>query len=412
MEGVEEYGYVKDGKVFRNGFSSFEDRVIGDVVDTEEAAIEYFKKRFSLVEEKLESLEEKISEANNKGSFLGQLLHLKNSLSEHDSIGDFDTALKRLTKLESELQGTITSNRAKNLEIKTALLASLKELASSKEWKSASHLVKELQTKWTKVGAVANEHKEEIEGTYQVLIQGFYDNRAAFYSDLDKMMKERDGNYQEFIQRAEGMRAITDLEKLRTEIRTQKEEWKGLGRIQQAERDKHWESFQKIIQESLDAAKKANKKVQKTDKSQNLKDRKAFIAKLLALTGDVNAGFDVDKLKLEWASLGSVSKKDIEALRPEYSRCMMILSEIKFLDGLARKKSKKGSKPEELRRLKAKLIRDLLERDKRELRTFNENLGNFSTAKGLDKIIGDKLGLQERKVEAKQFILEQLRNNK
>ena len=119
--------------------------------------------------------------------------------------------------------------------------------------------------------------------------------------------------------------------------------------------------------------------------------------------------FNVNQLKAEWTKLGSVSKKEMDAMRQEYGKLLMILSEASFVTDLARKKLKKGSKPEELIKLKVRLMRDLLERDKRELQTFNENLGNFSMAKGLDKIIGNKLELQEKKVEVKQYILEQFR---
>ncbi len=409
---MEQYGYIKDGKVFRKGFLSFEDREIGEVKKTDEEALEYFSKRFDKVHEKLAQLEDRINEATNKGSFLGQLLHLKTSLAEFDALGDYISVFMRLDILEEQLQSSINNNRVKNLEIKTALLTELKVLAASKEWKSASHLVKELQTKWRKTGAVAEEHKEEIEGTYEALIQGFYDNRAAFYSDLDKMMKDREQSFEEFLKKAEGLKSIKNLDKLRTEIRSYKEEWKTLGRIKQDVRDKHWETFQAIIQSALDVAKKESKKNKKDDHKANFKARQAFVERLSTIAQDINQNYNVDSLKSEWSSLGPVSKKDIESLRPEYGRWIMILSEAKFVDSLARKKSKKGISKEDFERVKFRVARDLLERDKRELQTFNENLGNFSTAKGLDKIIGDKLELQEKKVAAKQYVLDQLRKKK
>jgi len=406
---AQQYGYIKDGKVYRNGFLEFKDREIGQVVDTEESAMEYFEKRFSQIENQFEELSKKISETVNKGSFLGHLKHLKTHLGEFDALGDFETIFKKLANLESQLQESIGNNRVKNLEIKKALLIELKILAVSKEWKAASHLVKELQRKWAKTGMVDEKFKPEVEETYNALIQGFYDNRAEFYADLDKMMKERETFYHDFLKRAESLRSVPTLVELRAQIKELMDEWKLLGRIQKSERDKCWEAFQKIIQESLDKAKKEARKIVKKNPAESLTLRKAFLEKLTKMTEELHVPFSVDKLKSEWSKLGTVSKKDMDVLRQEYGTLLMILSEAKFVEDLARKKSKKGSKPEELKRLKVRLIRDLLERDKRELNTFNENLGNFSMAKGLDKIIGNKLELQEKKVEIKQYILDQFR---
>lgn len=406
---AQEYGYIKDGKVYRAGFLEYKDREIGKVVDSDEGAIEYFQKRFVQIEDQFESLNKKIEEAVNKGSFLGHLKHLKTSLGEFDAIGDFESISKKLIALEGQLQDSIKNNRIKNLEIKRALLIELKVLAISREWKAASHLVKELQHKWSKTGAVDEQYFGEVEEPYKALIQGFYDNRAAFYADLDKMMKEREVFYHEFLKKAESLRTIPTLETLRVEIKVLMDEWKELGRIQKAERDKCWEAFQKIIQESLEKAKKEARKTTKKNPVDSLRDRKQFLEKLNKITQELHVSFNVNQLKAEWTKLGSVSKKEMDAMRQEYGKLLMILSEASFVTDLARKKLKKGSKPEELIKLKVRLMRDLLERDKRELQTFNENLGNFSMAKGLDKIIGNKLELQEKKVEVKQYILEQFR---
>ena len=53
----------------------------------------------------------------------------------------------------------------------------------------------------------------------------------------------------------------------------------------------------------------------------------------------------------------------------------------------------------------------LLERDKRELLTFEENLGKFNMNSGLDQMLGKKLEQQKRKVSVKQAILKDLRDS-
>lgn len=405
------FGYIKEGKVYRNAFLEFEALAIGEVQETEEAAMEYFQDRFKMVEEKTLQLEKEINEAQNKGSYLGKLLNLKETFSSFEALGDFESIYRRLFLMEEQLNGYIAVNRAKNLEIKKALLEELKLAAQSSEWKSATMAVREIQNKWVRTGGVEKAMKSEVEATYEALIKAFYDRRQEFYSDLDKMQGEREELYAEFLKKAESLRSVDGLDPLRNEIRALKEEWKSLGRIRKSKRDEFWEGFQTIIQESLDAAKKKQKASRKSSSKENLQKRKDFLARLKQIAEDAEASPNVDQLKKEWSGLGSIAKKEMEALRDEYGFHLLVISERNFLNNLLERKAKKNASDKERRQLKMRLIRDLLDRDRRELNTFQENLEKFNTSSGLDKLIGGKLELQQRKVKAKQMIVDQLRKS-
>jgi len=83
-----------------------------------------------------------------------------------------------------------------------------------------------------------------------------------------------------------------------------------------------------------------------------------------------------------------------------------MLSEKQFIDSLVKKR--KGDRTD--LKLRLKISRDLLERDRREFLTFQENLGKFNMADGLDNMLTKKLKQQEQKVEVKKTILEQIKS--
>ena len=111
-----EFGYVKDGKVFLKSFRRYADRAIGEVRDTEENALNYFVKRFSVMEGKVEKLVTGIETAQNKGSYLMSLQHLKEAVLLYNALGDFDALLKKLESAEERLEELIQQNRIKNKE--------------------------------------------------------------------------------------------------------------------------------------------------------------------------------------------------------------------------------------------------------------------------------------------------------
>ncbi|MFY0593792.1 DUF349 domain-containing protein [Roseivirga sp.] len=405
------YGYIKDGKVFRKAFLDFPDLEIGEVKGSEEESLSYYEDRFELAEKQVNTVSEKISANTNKGSFLMKVLHLKETLHQFDAIGDFEKLYGQLDVLEAELNAYVEANRHKNLQIKTALLEELKTVAKSSEWKTASLGVKEIQTKWTKTGAVGVDQKEAIEGAYTELIKFFYDSRAAFYADLDKMMAEKEEDYVSFVKKAEALKKIDGLNELKTAIHTYTEEWKSLPKIKPTQHNLFWQAFQTTIKAALNNARKLDKTKKKASTKDNLRAKEALIEKLVEANRTVVPSIQLHQIQKAWKGIGPVDKKVSDAIFEQYLFLSDSISEKQFLNSLVLKKSKKDSSEDELKKLRIRLLRGLMERDINELHTFEENLGKFSMAKGLDGLLEKKLNQQKRKVEVKKGILQELKNS-
>jgi len=403
------YGYVLDGKVYRRGFMEFPDLALGEVTETEEESLNHYADRFELAEKQVEEVKNKIASNTNKGSFLVKVDRLIDSLHTFDALGDFESLYTTLYALQTELTEYVKANREKNLEIKTALLEQLKEVAESHDWKVSSAKVKEIQGKWLKTGAVDQEKREEVEGTFKALIDKFYERRSSFYADLEKMDEEKEAAFEEFLLKAEVLKSLKEIAALRKSIGAFKEEWQALGKIKPSKHNEFWQRFQAIIKSSLDEAKKLEKAKNKLSPKDNLKLKEEIIAELERANTSLVPKIDLNLIKRKWKSIGGVDKTVTQRLSDQYLRLTGMISEKRFLNTLVEKKANKGLSESDINKLRIRLLRGLLDRDNNELRTFEENLGKFNMARGLDNLLDRKLAQQKLKVEIKKDILTELK---
>lgn len=401
-----EYGYIKEGKVIRNSFLDFPERVIGEVKDSAEQATEFFNDRFKNLEKEVADLEEKVSTNSNKGSFLTKVVNLKENLAEIDALGDFENIHHRLAKMEEDLNEYIQQNRHKNLQIKTALIEELKGYADSHEWKSATAAVKEIQQKWIKTGAVEEEHREKIENEYEELTNGFFERRASFYAELDKMMEEKEEDFKDFIKAAKKKLKGLGLDELKNTQKQLMEEWKALGTIKKERHSTYWEEFQSLMNEAFQSAKK-KAKTSKSSLADNEKAKKALLNELKKINENLLPEVNLSTFRHKWKSIGFAGKDVNDQLNAEFNFQTMLISEKQFLDKLLKKRAKKGASEADKNKLRQKLIRELISRDVAELKTFEENVDKFRTAKGLDDLLENKLNQQKIKVEVKKELLKQ-----
>jgi hypothetical protein len=401
------FGYVEDGKVFRKGFAGLADKAIGEVNSTEEEALTYFTERFQKLQEEVDEIAAKINTEANKGSFLTKVEFLKDSLPVYDGIGDFEKIDAQLQQMIEGLKAYVEQNRHKNLQIKTALLEQLKPIATSHEWKTASAQVKEIQQKWIKTGAVAADKKEAIEGEFKALIDDFYKRRDEFYADLNKMMAEKESDFEDFLKVAQQKLEEKDLGKLRKVIKGLQEEWKSLGKIKPDRHSHFWNQYQEMIKKALSAAKASEKKITGANSKEQLASLKDFSKKLSVAAEKFEENKEIDLLRKEWNALQKIKIKEAVAIKRDIRFHMDVLAERNFLISLVAKKAKKDKVDF---KFYSKVCRDLLERDKRELVNFEENMAKFNMASGLDNMLTKKLRQQQQKVDVKKTILEQIKS--
>ncbi len=412
---VDEYGYVQDGKVFLKGYLSYPDRQIGEVKRTEQEALDYFKNRFTIAQNKVTQLEEEVTEAQNKGSYLTKLVQLRKKMLGFDALGDFPPLLDRLDALEDVLSGLIHTNQLKNLEIKRALIDEAAAIAGSSDWKTVADQLQEIKTKWIKTGPVDKEIEEEVENTFQSLLDGFFQRRRDFFNEQNKLITERLDQYDLLIRLAEraARQSNFDLDAAFVEVRRLNNAWKAVGEVPIKKSGKLYKNFRKwtsIVYEKYNTAKGIviQKKVDPRIEQQM---KMADEAEKLSKQADILAAAERAKVLLNsWKEIRVPFKLQDKELNERFRAACDKIFELSYLERvLARKYPafELKSRAEQLR-TKIREMEYLVRREKNDVQLAQENLDLMSRGGGEpDKMLVGKISTQKRKIAMKETILKE-----
>lgn len=417
-----QFGYVLEGKVYLKGFLDRPDREIGEVVEDDETSTNYFEERFSKIQDKVEELTKTVDTAENKGSFLMKIIHLRESLSTYNALGDFESLYKKLDELEVSLRQQIDANHERNLVQKRTLLVELKSITDAPYLQESVELVKSVQQRWVKTGKVPKTSEIEIEEEFKKLIQQFFDSRKDYTEAKKQVTEDRLAKYQNIIERAQVLVEKADYDKDLDVFKSLQKEWKEVGFVPKSSLSDIWKAFKEVGDQYFSAYKEFVKKNKKSRFKQNNESK---IAQKTALLEKAQSLLDLPiqeainqtkSLQKEWKAIGYIPK--LEKIQHEfYLACDYVFEYqylLKFVQGKDRKFAERDETEKNQRLVRG--IYTLIERDEDELRRYQENL-SFMTIRsdsnsGFDKMVDSRLGALERKIMAKKTILKKLKENK
>jgi hypothetical protein len=407
----DEYGYVKDSKVFLKGYSEYPDRQIGEVKRTEQEAIDYFKNRFSIVVNKVEQLENEIDQALNKGSYLTKLIQLQRKLRGFDALGDFVPLLQRLHDKEDYLKGLIEVNQLKNLEIKRALIEDVKVAAAIPDYTEATDQIQEIKAKWIRTGPVEKEYQEEVENTFQDILDSFFQRRRDYFDEQNRVNQARIDEYERLIKVTKTLSYSKDLDDAYNKAREVRAAWNNVGEVPPKrffKVNKAYRHFLKLFYDKYNLAKGIEPKVRVDPRI--LEQQKLLQeAELLLKQPDIVAASNEAKVLLsKWKEIKIPYKLADKELA---ERFRMVCDKIFELSYLARVISRKYpafemKSPEEQLRTKYRELEWLAKREKSDLEYAIQEFDRTATGDPeLDKPAQGRINIQKRKVSMKERIL-------
>lgn len=448
------YGYVQDGKVYRKAFEEHPALEIGEVKDTPEAAFSYYEQRFQQLQEKINQLEEDIREKSNKGSYLMKLLHLKETLPQYEGLGDFVALHERLESLEEFIREIINQNRERNLEIKTALLEEAKALEGISNWKEGTELAKDIKMRWLRTGSLDPEHQDDYEQRFSDQLQEFFDRRSAFYADRKLMIEERQKQYEILVSEAQMAVQQPNTRQAYHDVRNIQQRWKEIGNIPAelykpllseiqritrpvlqprrpmggersggrpqgggyGQQGRSQSGGQRYGQERSQGYQQSGNRPQRpyaAPGQERLDERRALLERMRGIDPHHrNALLAVEAVQNEYKELGFVRTPEVVQISDQLFDTGNLIREKHFLNKLAYAKLPGIDKEslQEQARQKIGLLRELLNRDERELETFQENMGTLSSGRSdVSKMMESKLRAQQRKVKIKKILMEELK---
>ncbi|MEM7298242.1 MAG: DUF349 domain-containing protein, partial [Bacteroidota bacterium] len=225
------FGFIKGGKIFRSSWSDHPDREIGEVrEEDDQKSIQFFEDRFNDLLKKVNEVIEKIESTENKGSFLMKLVHLKEQLPVHDGLGDYAAILEKLDKYENLVRDIIQKNRARNTEIKTALIEEARQVEDVVNWKEATDMIHDLKSRWIKTGSANEDKNDELEENFWKIVTEFFEKKKNFYEDKQKLTEHRKNQYENLVKEAEKVKELHGKQKFDL-IKLLKEQWKEIGGV-------------------------------------------------------------------------------------------------------------------------------------------------------------------------------------
>jgi F0F1-type ATP synthase delta subunit len=409
---VDEYGYVKDGKVFLKGYLNYEDRQIGEVKRTEQEALDYFKNRFIIAENKVSQLEKDITEAQNKGSYLTKLVQLRKKLVGFDALGDFPPLLERLDAQESLLADLISVNQLKNLEIKRALIGEAEALVDSTDWRPTADALQEVKTKWIKTGPVDKSIETEVESRFQELLDSFFQRRREFFNEQNKIIQERLDKYDELIRLAFRANRLGDLDAAFQEVRKLNNAWKQVGEVPIKKSGKLYKSFKKATTAFYAKYNDAKGIVieKKIDPRIEVQMKMADEAERLANQADIVAAADRAKVLLNsWKEIKIPFKLQDKEINERFRAACDKIFELSYLNRVLTRKYpafELKSQSEQIR-TKIREMEYLVKREKNDLQFALQDADGLDPNNADDKMVLNKINTQKRKIAMKEVILKE-----
>jgi len=407
---VDEYGYVKDGKVFLKGYLNYEDRQIGEVKRTEQEALDYFKNRFIIAQNKVSQLEADITEAQNKGSYRTKLVQLRRKLLGFDALGDFPPLLARLDVQEEILNELITVNQLKNLEIKHALTADATALAESTEWRETAEALQEVKTKWIKTGPVDKAIEADIEAGFQALLDGFFTRRREFFNEQNKVIQERLDQYDELIRLAFRANRLGDLDAAFQEVRKLNNAWKAVGEVPIKKSGKLYKQFKKAT--TMFYAKYNDAKgiviVPKIDPRIEQQMKMADEAEALSKQADIVTAADRAKVLLNaWKEVRVPFKLQDKAVNERFRAACDKIFELSYLNRVLTRKYPAFELKSESEQVRTKLreMEYLVKREKNDLVFALQDADGLDPNNDEDKQTLNRINTQKRKIAMKEIIV-------
>lgn len=335
-----QYGYTKNGKVYRRAFLTYPEIEIGEVRDSEEFSLNYFSNRFKAMVEKVYALIKDIEEAANKGSYLMKLIHLRTQLETYAGIGDYLPLFDILDKTRVEIESQVNANRHRNLDIKSALIEELKTLLSDlTDWKTSSIKIKEIKDRWLKTGALEKGINEEKEALFTDLLNEFYDTRKAWFDEKMRVAQERMALYDElFAKTHEWTRWDYNAGLGLKQLKEMKEQLKEIGPVPKPnylEYKERYRKIQKDITRNLRNQKRKRDEAQIADGrfTDAIRIRESYITKAIELQQlDTRTAFPQAKeLQAKWRDLPKVPDHTLRMMTEKFTYATDRVFEMSYL---------------------------------------------------------------------------------
>lgn len=221
-------------------------------------------------------------------------------------------------KEKAEYNKAQEAERESNLALKQAVIEDLKQLLEKQEdVKVTFPEFRSIQDRWKAVGPVPVQNFRNLNETYQLYVEQFYDmvniNRELRDLDFKKNLEAKTA----FCEEAEALAQRSDVVEAFRELQKLHEQWKDYGPVEKQYRESIWERFKAataVINRNYQAHFEGLKEQQEANlvaKTALCEKAEAIAAAEMANANEWNAATKtLEEIQKEWRGIGFASKKD------------------------------------------------------------------------------------------------------
>lgn len=231
---------------------------------------------------------------------------------------NFKTMYASYRKERAAWTRSMEEQREANLKVKQQIIDELKQLLDKDEDVSATiPAFRDIQARWREAGAVPVQAMRDLNGTYQLYIEQFYDklniNRELRDLDFKKNLEAKTV----LCERAEQLSSMENPVEAFNELQKLHDAWKELGPVAKQYREEIWERFKaatSVLNKQHQAYFEGIKEVQ----TANLAAKQALCEKLEEIVAREIADSkmwnacskEIEALQQEWRKIGFATKKE------------------------------------------------------------------------------------------------------
>ena len=221
-------------------------------------------------------------------------------------------------KEKAEYNRQLEKEREHNLELKEAVIADLKALVEKQEDVNATFpAFREIQNRWRAIGPVPVQNFRNLNDTYQLYVEQFYDmvniNRELLDLDFKKNLEAKE----KFCEAAEKLAEKENVVDAFKELQKLHEQWKEYGPVAKQFREDIWNRF-KAATAVINKKYQAYFEGQKEQYAENLAAKTLLCEKVEAIaekeiksSGEWNdCTKEIEEIQKQWKSIGYASKKE------------------------------------------------------------------------------------------------------
>ncbi len=221
-------------------------------------------------------------------------------------------------KERAEYNRQLDKERENNQALKEAVIADLKALLEKQEDVNATFPeFREIQNRWRAIGPVPAQSYRNLNETYQLYVEQFYDmvkiNRELRDLDFKKNLEAKE----QFCQMAEALAENPNVIEAFKELQKLHEQWKEFGPVAKEFRDSIWERF-KVATSVVNKKYQAFFEGMKEQQAENLQKKTVLCEKVeeiaereVASSNEWNAfSKEIEDIQKEWKTIGFASRKD------------------------------------------------------------------------------------------------------